>query len=97
MQYTVTPDNTAYAIWSRIVKPERGSLSPDAARAILELDFDAEDRQRVDLLSAKAAAGRLSPEERVELEEYIRVNNLLMILQSKARLSLKESGRKAHG
>ncbi len=88
MQPTLTPDKTASAIWSRIVKPNRGTLTPEAARAILKLDFDADDRRTVDILSAKAAEGTLTPVERAELEEYIRVNNELMILQSKARLSL---------
>ena len=94
MESTLTPNRSGSAIWSRIVKPEEGNLSPEVARAILELDFDASDRRRVDVLSAKAAEGTLSPDERAELEEYVRVNNDLMILQSKARASLKESGHK---
>lgn len=74
------------------MQPKRATLSPSAARAILKLRFGAEDRTRVDAQSAKAADGTLSRKERAELEEYIRVNNELMILQSKARFSLK-SGR----
>ena len=35
------------------------------------------------------------PDERAELEEYVRVNNELMILQSKARLSLQKPRLKA--
>ncbi|MGO9471444.1 MAG: hypothetical protein ACLQIB_05800 [Isosphaeraceae bacterium] len=89
MQPTLTPSKTASAIWSRIVQPQRGTLTPEVARAFLKLDFDAADRRRVDLLSSKAAAGALSDEERAELEEYVRVNNELMVLQSKARLSLR--------
>jgi hypothetical protein len=89
MQTTLSPNQTASAIWSRIVKPERATFTPELARAILKLDFDREDQQRVETLSAKAQKGSLTPEERAELEEYIRVNNELMILQSKARLSLK--------
>ncbi len=95
MQPPVGPSRTASAIWGRVVKPGQGTLSPEAARAILTLDFEAEDRQRVDLLSAKATEGSLSEEERAELEEYLRVNNELMIVQSKARLSLQEFNRKA--
>jgi hypothetical protein len=94
MHSTLASDKTASAIWGRIVKPDRGTLSPDVARAILKLDFDVEDRRRVDVLSTKAAEGTLSLDERAELEEYIRVNDELMILRSKARLSLKESGLK---
>ena len=64
------------------------------------------DRDEVDLRPARETApaarlahedvaGSLSEEERAELEEYLRVNNELMILQSKARLSLQEFNRKA--
>jgi hypothetical protein len=42
------------------------------------------------VLSSRASEGTLSAEERAELEEYVRVNNELMILQSKARPSLQE-------
>jgi hypothetical protein len=73
------------------VKPDRANLTPEAARAILKLDFDPEDHQRVDELSAKAQKGTLTPQERAELEEYIRVGYELAVLQSRARLSLKRA------
>jgi hypothetical protein len=88
----LSPHQTASAIWGRIVQPERGTLAPEVARTWLKLGFDAEDQRRVDLLSSQATAGTLSEEERGELEGYVRVNNELMILQSKARLSLQRSG-----
>jgi hypothetical protein len=91
MESTLTPNRTASAIWSRIVKPDRATLTPELARAILKPDFDPEDHQLVEFLSAKARKGSLTPQERAELEEYIRVNNELMVLQSKARLSLKRA------
>ena len=91
MESTLSPNATASAIWSRIVKPDQATLTPDAARAILKLDFDPEDRERINLLSAKAQEGALSPEERAELEEYVRVNAELIVLQSKARVSLKRA------
>lgn len=89
METTLSPDRTASAIWSRVVNPERGNLSPEAARAILKLDFTPEDHRRANDLSEKARQGTLTPEERAELEEFIRVGNELAVLQSKARLSLK--------
>jgi hypothetical protein len=91
MESTLSPNKTASAIWTRIVKPEQADFTPELARAILKLDFDPEDHRRVDELSAKAQKGTLSPEERAELEEYVRVNTQLTILQSKARLSLKRA------
>lgn len=92
MPSTLPPKATSSAIWSRVVKPDEGTLSREAALAILELDFSAQDQQRVDALSSKAGDGTLTLDEQAELDEYIRVNNELMILQSKARISLKESG-----
>jgi hypothetical protein len=95
MGITLTPDKTASAIWGRIVKPDQGTLTPETARGFLKLGFGDDDQRRVTALSRKAQDGTLDPEERAELEEYIRVNNELMILQSKARLSLKQAGQTA--
>jgi len=91
METTLSPGKTASAIWSRVVKPEQADFTPELARAILKLDFDPEDHRRMEELSAKVRKGALSPEERAELEEYVRVNTQLAILQSKARLSLKRA------
>jgi hypothetical protein len=82
---------TASAIWSRIVKADQANLTPELARIILKFGFDPEDHRRIEELSAKAQKGTLTPDERAELEEYVRVNTQLTILQSKARLSLKRA------
>jgi len=95
MASEATAGKTAVAIWGRIVKPDEADLSPELARALLKFDFDAEDRRRVDELSAKAREGTLSEAERAEMEEYVRVDRELGVLQSKARLSLKRAGLKA--
>jgi hypothetical protein len=50
MESTLSPNQTATAIWSRIVKPDRATLTRELARAILMLDFDAEDHVRVNEL-----------------------------------------------
>jgi hypothetical protein len=94
MEFTLAAEKTAPAIWGRVIKPDDGTLSPEAARGLLALAFDAEDQRRVDVLSRKAQDGSLTPEERAELGEYVRVNHELMILQSKARVSLKRAGLK---
>ena len=88
---TRSPGKTASAIGGRIVKPDQANLSPEIARAILKIDFTPEDHRRVDELSAKAQKGTLTPEERAELEEYVRVDLKLTVLRSKARLSLKRA------
>ena len=88
---TRSPGKTASAIRGRIVKPDQANLNPEIARAILKIDFAPEDHRRVDELSAKAQKGTLTPEERAELEEYVRVDLKLTVLRSKARLSLKRA------
>jgi hypothetical protein len=85
--------NTSAAILNRLIDPETADLSPQAARSLLRLDFPDEDQARVAELSAKAQAGALTPDEREELDEYLRVADLLAVLQSKARRSLKRLGR----
>lgn len=75
----------------RVIDPNMADLSPDAARSLLRLQFSDEDKGRMDELADKARQGALSIAEQAEIENYERVNNLLGILKSKARRSLKES------
>ncbi len=77
------------AIFSRVLEPEKPMLSDDAARSILALDFAPADRERMNALAAKARAGALSPAEDEELENFLRVGDLLAIMQSKARRTLR--------
>src|ERR1700692_2435219 len=76
-------------IFRRIVDPEEPFLSVEAARGILGLDFSAADRERMNELAARNREGRVSPAEEQELSNYIRVGQILGILQSKARRSLQ--------
>jgi hypothetical protein len=90
---TLTP-STEGAIWARIVDPETGDLSREAAQTFLQLDFSAVDRRRMEELAEKASAGVLTPRERKDAETYNHVAHLLALLQSKARQSLRV--RKRH-
>jgi len=80
------------AILSRVLEPEKPTLSAAAARAILALDFPQADKEHLRYLSAKAREGTLTPEEQVAVDNYERVGHLLNIMQSKARRSLKGRG-----
>ena len=51
-----------------------------------------EDQSRMRLLSEKNRAGELTQDEAEELDNFIRVGDLLAILQSKARQRLKRAG-----
>lgn len=80
------------AILSRLIRPERADLSPEAARSLLKLDFDDLDRTRMHELAGKAQDGMLSSAEEAELENYRRIGRLLDLMRSKARRSLKDAG-----
>lgn len=77
------------AILSRVLEPDKPTLIPEAARAILTLDFDRADKDRMRRLSAKAREGTLTPDEQAAVNNYERIGHLLNILQAKARRSLQ--------
>ncbi len=81
-------ETSEMSILRRVVDPGQPFLSAEAARAILRLDFHADDRTRMNQLAEKNRAGQLSATEGQELTGYIRVGQMLGILQSKARRSL---------
>lgn len=77
-------------ILERVISPQRGGFSPELAREVLKFAFPPEDRTRYQQLSSKAQDGLLTPEERAELEDYLDVDDLLMILKAKAQVSLRD-------
>ena len=87
----VLPASSEAAIWTRLVQPERHTLSPDAARSILGIAFTTEDKARMHDLSLKAREGTLTDGEQAEMDNYCRVGRLLDLLHSKARRSLRRS------
>jgi hypothetical protein len=84
--------NTGVAILSRVLKPDKGGLSAEAARAFLSLRFAKADERRMNRLAAKARQGTLSAEERFEADQYNLVSHVLAFLQAKARLALRGNG-----
>ena len=78
-------------ILSRVIQPEHGTWSKEAAESILRLDFPPADVERMNVLAAKARQGSLSELESAELENYRDAGRLLELLQSKARRSLQIS------
>jgi hypothetical protein len=84
--------NNGTAILERLIEPAKDDLTPEAAQYLLRLDFPRKDHQRLQRLSAKASAGTLSDKERAELDDYLRVADLLALMQSKARRALQRAG-----
>jgi hypothetical protein len=89
---TATPlTNTEAAILSRVIKPEDNTLPRAAARALLRLDFDQQDRDQMHELAVKNQQGELTEPELAELQCYVHVGLILDLLRSRARLSLKRA------
>lgn len=84
------------AIFSRLWESEEGELSPALARHIVKVRFSKKDRSRMHELALKNQEGCLVPRERRELDNYIKVGDLIAILQSKARRLLKTKGQPHH-
>jgi hypothetical protein len=83
------------AIFSRIIETDRGDLSPETARRWLTLGFPAKDRRKVDVLTKKAQTGRITARERIELDNYLHVADLLAIMHSRARHALAAAANDA--
>lgn len=77
------------AILNRMIQRALSPIAPEAARAMLAMDFPEEDQKRMRSLADKVAAGPLSPDERVELECYNRVGYMLSVLHANARRALQ--------
>ncbi|QDS90060.1 hypothetical protein EC9_42640 [Rosistilla ulvae] len=69
-----------------------GTLSPQAAEGILSLGFSEDQRRVMRLLAEKARAGELTEEEREQATSFERISSLLGILQSRARVALRNAG-----
>ena len=82
-------------ILERVIDPQRGDFPAEVARQVLKFDFPPADHARYEELSAKAQAGALSGQERMELEDYLNVNDFLMMLRAKAQASLRAHGSAA--
>jgi hypothetical protein len=76
-------------IWDRVLRPATKTLSVEAARSILRLEFAPEDKERMRELAAKAREDLLTAADVVEVREYEQVGNLMALWKSKARLRLK--------
>ena len=76
----------------KVVDPKKADLSPEAARSFLGFRFDATTTKRIRQLLRKNNLGTISAAERLTLEKYLRVGQLLDLLHAKAKLSLQRAG-----
>jgi hypothetical protein len=75
-------------VFEHVIEPAKGTLSKEHAQYVLALKFPKSIRDRYLKLSRKAQEGALTESESAELDDYLAANSLLVILKSKARVSL---------
>jgi uncharacterized protein YnzC (UPF0291/DUF896 family) len=78
------------ALWGRVLDPIATDLTPEVASYIHSLRFPQSDIDRMQKLADKAREGALTFEEQIELDNYERVGQVLSLMKSKARKSLKQ-------
>jgi hypothetical protein len=81
-------------ILAQIIHPDRPDLDPDAVRSILDLHFDKVATRNIRQLLRKNNKGTITAEERLTLEKYLRVGQVLDLFQAKARISLRNCSKK---
>ena len=92
---TISTAPSELDIFRRIVDADRLPLSAEAAESLLRLSFSRADQRRMNQLAEKNRQGRLRPTEEEEFNNFLRAGQLLGILQSKARQSLKAAGHES--
>ena len=89
-------DTSEAAIFARLWESRKAGLTPLLARHVLKLAFSDDDLQRMHELAARNQEGTISQEEREALDNYVKVGDLLAILQSKARKLLNKTSARNH-
>jgi hypothetical protein len=84
------PAETESDILARVIDASNPSMTAEGARALLQLGFTEADHARMAVLARKSNEGALSDDERREFEGFVFVGDLLSLLKSKARLSLRK-------
>ena len=85
-------DNSEAAVFARLWESRTGRLTVPVARHVLKLRFAEADRARMSEFARKNREDQLTAAEREELDGFVRIGDLLAILQSKARKLLPNRG-----
>jgi hypothetical protein len=70
---------------AKMLDPVVECFTPEVAKRIAELHADPEIQARIEELAEKCNEGTLTPEETAEYDGYIRVMDVVAVLQKKAR------------
>jgi hypothetical protein len=82
------------SILARVLGNDQDELPAEMARYLLNLGFNARDKERMHELAIRNQDGDLSDDERDELFAYAKTGSVLSILKSKARRVLKIKPKK---
>jgi hypothetical protein len=85
---------TQEAIIDEMLEPLAEALTPESAKLLAELRVPSTVQAQVDALAAKCNEGQLTPTEREDYENYVRIGNIFSLLKAKARRVITDS---AHG
>ena len=85
-------ESTDIAIWGRLMNASNSGIGQQAARELLEIGFTPGDKVRMIELAARSNDGTLTPEERGELENYVRIGHFLALMHLRARRRLNSGG-----
>lgn len=88
-----TSSITESEILADVIGPEQGDLAAEVAQSVLRWKFTDRALARINSLADRNNKGTITAQERQDLEKYLRVGNLINILQAKARLSLNSAGQ----
>jgi hypothetical protein len=85
---TTRSGDSEVTILARVLGDDRGQLSHEMARHILDVGFSDRDKDRMHDLVVRNQDDGLSPAEKEELLAFGKAGDLLAILKSKARRTL---------
>lgn len=80
---------TELDILSEVIAPKRATLEPAVAHSILQWKFPVKSVARMNRLAMRNSTGKITADEREELERFLRVGSLIDLVQAKARVSLQ--------
>jgi hypothetical protein len=78
------------AILARLIRPRNNDLRAPDAKAFLNIRIEGDELARLQDLLARNQDGNLSPDDKADLESYLRVSAFLDLMHAKARRSLKK-------
>jgi hypothetical protein len=84
--------NQPTALLTRLLAPLGRCLTPDVAKALVNLHADPSAQARLEELADKNTEGALTPAERDEYETSVRAIEFIAVLQAQARALLARHG-----